>query len=179
MSFQHYAGGAPEGSCGQGVPRVNRTVQVQTRAVLDAIVSNKTFWNATFAPTQSSNFFSQLPCHSPESFKTFEHVLRFLVSPGKLNEGKTNGSLSTCISSPPAIRGCDAQANREVQTFFPYLFARGIDLGKGRGILDIRFAVVFCGGAFHSGVGKYVSPEQKGAKKRLLGRGPTGRTPHC
>src|SRR6266513_1432097 len=34
------------GSCGQGVPRVSR--KVQTRIMLDAIVSNKTFGNATF-----------------------------------------------------------------------------------------------------------------------------------
>ena len=50
MSFQHRArerSGKEPG--GQGVPRVNRTVQ--TRVELDAIVSNKTFGNATFGPT--------------------------------------------------------------------------------------------------------------------------------
>src|SRR5213075_2976195 len=41
MSVQHSAG-----SCGQVVPRVSR--KVQTRIMLDAIVSNKTFGNATF-----------------------------------------------------------------------------------------------------------------------------------
>src|SRR6266576_524742 len=41
MSVQHSAG-----SSGQGVPRVSR--KVQTRIMLDAIVSNKTIGNATF-----------------------------------------------------------------------------------------------------------------------------------
>ena len=47
-------GSAPEGSCGQGVPRVNR--EVQARVVLDAIVSTKTFWNATFGPIYLARF---------------------------------------------------------------------------------------------------------------------------
>src|SRR2546430_14882960 len=47
MSVQHSAGEQLRvGSCGQGVPRVSR--KVQTRIMLDAIVSNKTFGNATF-----------------------------------------------------------------------------------------------------------------------------------
>src|SRR2546426_1560166 len=47
-------GSAPERSCGQGVPRVDRTVQI--RVVLDAIVSNKTFGNATSAPACFKQF---------------------------------------------------------------------------------------------------------------------------
>src|SRR5437016_11848603 len=42
------------GSCGQGVPRVSR--KVQTRIMLDAIVSNKTFGNATFRQFVSRGF---------------------------------------------------------------------------------------------------------------------------
>jgi hypothetical protein len=65
-----------EGSCGQGVPRVNRTVQ--TRVLLDAIVSDKTFWNATFAPA----------CKLYGTFKTFEQDLRLLVSTRTMIEVK-------------------------------------------------------------------------------------------
>ncbi|PYU69411.1 MAG: hypothetical protein DMG49_13450 [Acidobacteria bacterium] len=45
-------GSAPVGSCGQGVPRISR--EVQTRIVLDALVSNKSFGNATLAAILSS-----------------------------------------------------------------------------------------------------------------------------
>ena len=48
MSVQHFAGERSGRSSGQGIPRVSR--EVQTRAVLDAIVSTKTFGNATSVP---------------------------------------------------------------------------------------------------------------------------------
>src|SRR5437016_3510289 len=68
-------GSAPEWSCGQGVPRVNRTVQ--TRVVLDALVSNKTFANATSAPACSQIISCNFLCRFRGTFKTFEQDLRF------------------------------------------------------------------------------------------------------
>jgi hypothetical protein len=66
-------GSAPERSCGQGVPRVNRTVQ--TRVVLDAIVSTKTFGNATSANRQLAKISCNFPCRSCGTFKIFEPYL--------------------------------------------------------------------------------------------------------
>ena len=60
-------GSAPVGSCGQDVPRVSRAV-LQTRVVLDAIVSNKTFGNATCVP----NCLLRIP-----NFRACKFVLSF------------------------------------------------------------------------------------------------------
>src|SRR5713226_10501546 len=48
MSFLHSGGERSKGCRGQCVPRFNR--EVQARIVCDAIVSTKTFRNATFPP---------------------------------------------------------------------------------------------------------------------------------
>src|SRR5713226_5298774 len=81
-------GSAPVGSCGQGVPRVNR--EVQARVVLDAIVSNKTFGNATLGqfllhnsqiPTVANSLFlsnsleKAIVLHKPRFFKLSESIV--------------------------------------------------------------------------------------------------------
>src|SRR5712691_4947344 len=87
-------GSAPERSCGQGVPRVNRVVQA--RVVLDAIVSNKTFWNATSAPACFQLFSSNFLCKLCGTFKTIEQDVRSFVSTGTMNEVMANRS--RCLS---------------------------------------------------------------------------------
>src|SRR2546429_2756975 len=89
MSVQHSAGEQLRvGSCGQGVPRVSR--KVQTRIMLDAIVSNKTFGNATFRQFVTRGFqnFKRLafrrmffekksaPCHCDALGLTDSHAKR-------------------------------------------------------------------------------------------------------
>ncbi len=85
-------GSAPEGRCGQGVPRVYR--EVQTRVVLDALVSNKTFWNATSAPACFRIIFSNFLFKLCGSFKTFEKDLRLLVCFNRNDERGKNGEIT-------------------------------------------------------------------------------------
>ena len=65
-------GSAPEGSCGQSAPRVNP--EVQTQVALDAIVSNKTFGNATSVPICLGQFSKFRRLQIRLSLKSFEKV---------------------------------------------------------------------------------------------------------
>jgi hypothetical protein len=58
--------------------------------VLDAIVSDKTFGNATSVRTCFQILSSDLLGKLYETFKTFEQDLRLRVSMGTMNEVKTN-----------------------------------------------------------------------------------------
>ena len=62
LKFALSQGRAPEGRYSQGLPSFNR--EVRARVIQDAIVSTKTFRNATIArksfQTQSGNFLSKL-----------------------------------------------------------------------------------------------------------------------
>ena len=103
-------GSAPEWSCGQGVPRVNRTVQ--TRVVLDALVSNKTFGNATSAPT--ANFLTRS--------KTSNKIEGSLVSTGTTNELRANRSqcarTSLSILTYPLSRSLMLERREKLKHFF-------------------------------------------------------------
>ena len=143
-------GSAPERSCGQGVPRVNRTVQ--TRVVLDAIVSNKTFGNATSAPACLQTICCNFLCRFCGTFKTFKQYSRLLISTH--NDERGGGEIDPIrpyfLLRPhsPTITECDARANGEVQTIFHNIFDRGIREGQGRGILEVPSAALYCGGAY-------------------------------
>src|SRR5260370_37547880 len=109
MSVQHFAGERSGKELGQGAPRINR--DVQTRVVLDAIVSIKTFWIATSAPACFQTLTCNFLCKLCGTFKAFEQDLRLLVPTGTMNEVKTNKSLSartSPCSSPFHRHGIDA-----------------------------------------------------------------------
>ena len=129
-------GSAPEGSCGQGVPPVDR--EVQTRVVLDAIVSNKTFGNATSAPTCFQILSSNFLCKLCGTFKTFEQDLRLLVSTRTMNEVRTNRSLSACASlsiyTLPPSRSVMLERKEKFKHFFT-TFLTGA-LAKGRVVVS-------------------------------------------
>src|SRR5882724_7584893 len=137
-------GSAPERSCGQGVPRVNRTVQ--TRVVLDAIVSNKTFGNATSAPACSQTIFATSSADFVAPSKLSNSIPVCLFQPVTMNEveAKYIPIRSYFLLRPhsPTVTECDARANREVQTFFHNIFDRSIRQGQGRGILEVPSAAL-------------------------------------
>ena len=127
-------GSAPEWSCGQGVPRVNRTVQ--TRVVLDALVSNKTFGNATSAPT--ANFLTRS--------KTSNKIEGSLVSTGTTNELRANRSqcarTSLSILTYPLSRSLMLERREKLKHFFN-AFLTGIGQGQDHGILGVSSGVLF------------------------------------
>ncbi len=73
MSVLHFGGERAGSIRGQGVPRAYR--EVQTRVIRDAIVSNKTFRNATFQHNCLQNFLATSAANlvqpSKRSNKTF------------------------------------------------------------------------------------------------------------
>ena len=170
-------GSAPERSCGQGVPRVNRVVQA--RVVLDAIVSNKTFWNATSAPTClqiiSCNFLSRFHV----TFKAFESYSHLRVS--TRNDERSRGEIArssayTCFSfrSHPPSRSLMLERLEKLKHFFIRSLTRAF--AKGRSwYLRRTLRRSACGGAYSIPRG---SPPAR-VRGTPLGRGPTGRTPHC
>src|SRR5260370_42391874 len=119
-------GSAPERSCGQGVPRVNRVIQA--RVVLDAIVSNKTFGNATFAPACFQTIFCNFLCRFRGPFKTFEQDSHLLVSTGTANKVKADRSsfAHTCFSSctQPPSRSLMLEQIDKFKHFFHYIWPR-------------------------------------------------------
>jgi hypothetical protein len=66
--------------CGQGLPRINR--EVRARVVVDAIVSTKTFLNATFARTSCQNLAGDLVSKAFSAVKPFERARRLFASTG-------------------------------------------------------------------------------------------------
>jgi hypothetical protein len=73
MSVLHFGGERTGRSCGQGVPRAYR--DVQTRVILDAIVSTKTFRNATCVPDSPQKFLAIHPLQRSVSFNCFKEAL--------------------------------------------------------------------------------------------------------
>ena len=124
MSFQHNAGSAPEWSCGQGVPRVNRTVQ--TRVMLDALVSNKTFGNATSAPACSQII---LATSSADFAARSKLSNKIFVSTRAMNDDKTNRSpsarTSLSIRTRPPSR-CEMLERMEKFKYFFTAFLTGV-----------------------------------------------------
>src|SRR5437879_145169 len=170
-------GSAPERSCGQGLPRVNRVVQA--RVVLDAIVSNKTFWNATSAPTClqiiSCNFLSRFHV----TFKAFESYSHLRVS--TRNDERSRGEITpssayTCFSfrSHPPSRSLMLERIEKVKHFLLHSWS-GHSPKAGSCYLRRTLRRSACGGAYSIPRG---SPPAR-VRGPPLGRGPTGRTPHC
>jgi|SRR6266446_2057859 hypothetical protein len=86
MSVQHFAVERSGRELQSGRPTSES--ESANRVVRNAIVSNKTFGNATSAPT----------CKRSGTFKTFEQDRGALVSPGTMNGANTNTLLSACFS---------------------------------------------------------------------------------
>src|SRR6267154_1718630 len=132
-------GSAPERSSGQGVPRVNRVVQA--RVVLDAIVSNKTFWNATSAPTCfqiiSCNFLSRFHV----TCKAFESYFHLRVS--TRNDERSRGEIAPssayiCFSfrSHPPSRSLMLERIEKLKHFFITFLVRAFT--KGRVVVSLE-----------------------------------------
>ncbi len=142
-------GSAPQGSCGPSVPRVNP--EVQSRVVLDAIVSTKTFGNATSAPSCFQILSCNFLCKLCGTFKTFEQELRLRVSSGRMNELKTNRSLSAATSlsirtRPPSRIEMPGQMKKF--KLFSLHFSPGHLLRAGSWYLRDTHRRSFCGGAY-------------------------------
>jgi hypothetical protein len=168
-------GSAPERSRGQGVPRVNRTVQ--TRVVLDAIVSTKTFGNATSAPPCSQTISCNFLCRFCGTFRIFEQYLLlvcFTQNDKRAKDEQISANPYLCPLLLAHRQECDARTNGEVQTFFHNIFDRDICQTRGRGILEVSSVALI---AAESTLFR-VAPASRG-RCTPLGRGPTGRTPHC
>ncbi len=122
------------------------TGQCKTRAVLDAIVSNKTFWIATSASGCSQTLSGNFLYRTCGTFKSFKQFLRLLVSTGMMNEVKANRSLSVRTSlllmHQSTVRSLMQERIEKFKHFFTNIFDEGICQGQGRGILEIPSAAL-------------------------------------
>jgi hypothetical protein len=155
--------------------------EVQARVVIDAIVSNKTFRNATFPPKWKllQSWFQQI-----DLFLQIIQIIRRYTALHFWVCRRGNGILppggSNCPSLrrvPPVVLGwtsfltsrCPRALNRQIN-----FCVRGAWEKRGHVILEKRSAVPT---AVESSVSEMPRPYR--GRRTPLGRGPTGRTPHC
>jgi hypothetical protein len=103
---------------------------LQTRSVLDAIVSNKTFGNATSAPTCFQTLFCNFLGKLCGTFKRFKQLLplaRLNPNDDRAEDEKMGIHCPFTVHPHASIfTDSDASANEEVETFFTTFFDRGI-----------------------------------------------------
>ncbi len=103
MSVLHFGGERSKGCRGPCVPRFNR--EVQARIVCDAIVSTKTFRNATFPPKWKvlQSWFQQNDLFLPTSQVISRHAVLHLSGYRRGNEILPPGSKLTVTSSYSSV----------------------------------------------------------------------------